>query len=185
MTRMVMCSNPSLASSLDICLGTCYRRLGQDESQFPGVWALTISLLYNSTVSQQTAAHCTNEFYALLPFHFGPKEVVVTQFLFSLYFLPSRKNAPIPYSSTSQMWSLSSISMTGEPVRNAKPRAPPQAYKWESHILQLWPGAQEPVFILLVILMQLKCENHLPSYRVERGCPAYANCACGTSTSVS
>lgn len=62
--------------------------------------------------------------------------------------------------------------MTGEAVRNAKPRTPPQAYKWESYLLQLWPGAQEPVFILLVILMQLKCENHLPSYRVETGCPS-------------
>lgn len=70
MTRKVMRSNPSLASSLDICLGTCYRRLGPDESQFPGRWALTISLLYNPTVSQQAAPHCTKEFLCPTSFPF-------------------------------------------------------------------------------------------------------------------
>lgn len=171
MTRMVMCSNPSLASSLDICLGTCYGRLGQDESQFPGCWALTVSLLYNSTVSQQTAPHCTKEFLCPTSFPFWSQGSSCHPTPFFPLFPSFKKEHSHPLQQYFPNVVLEQHQHDRGTCQKRQTSGPTQAYKWESHVLQLWPGAQEPVLILLVILRQLKCENHLPSFRVESGCP--------------
>lgn len=126
MTRMVMRSNHSLALSLDICLGTCYRRLGQDESQFPGCWALTISLLYNSTVSQQTAPHCTEEFLCPTSFPFWSQGSSCHPIPFFPLFPSFKKEHSHPLQQYFPNVVLEQHQHDREPVRNAKPRAQPR-----------------------------------------------------------